>query len=941
MRNAFVVCPFSLFVNIMLNRLFLIVMFAALLGLPLGVTAQKTERLPSVKVREYKLKNGLRVILHRDTSTPIVSVGTWYHVGSKNEAAGRTGFAHLFEHMMFQGSKNYDADYFTPLTEAGGTVNGTTNVDRTWYFETVPSNFLELALFMEADRLGNLLPAMTQEKLDNQRDVVKNERRQRVDNQPYGTAFEKITQIMFPQGHPYHWTTIGSLEDLQAASMDDVKAFFRQYYTPNNTILVLSGDFDEKQAKGWIEKYFAWMPKGDAIQRPNNAQPTLDKEIRTTVEDNVPLARRYFVWHGVREFAPDEAALDFLTFILSTGRTSRLQSNLVYGKEMAQNVGAFVARNEIAGTVQIQATARPGKSLDDIEKEIDAEIARLKAMPPTAEEMSRALNSIESQSVAGLSTVLGKASQLTSFAGYVGKANWFQRDLDRYRKVTAADVQRVANTYFGANRLVLTYTPRTGEAPRASRGADRPTSVKSEKRDDAKIAEQAAKLPQPGPDPKLTLPPIEKTKLANGMEIWMVDHRELPLVAMNMVFRTGSVDEPATRTGVAGMASSLLDDGTTTRSAADIANQLQAIGANIGSGSGFDSTNVTLNTLSKNLDKAIDIYADVIRNPSFPANEVESLRARSLVGLKQQRSNPNAIGATVFNKVLYGGHPYGRSDTEATVKAITRDDLITYYNATYRPNNAVLIVVGSFDKAGLKAKLESAFAAWKPGDIGHNDLPQAEPPAKTGIYLVDRPNAAQSVVGIGQPGISRSHPDYFKVLLMNSILGGGITARISMNLREDKGYTYGANSSFAFRRGPGPFRAGGDMQTAVTKESVWELMKEIKGVRGEIPITQKELDYYKQRLIRLTPSGFETPNAISNQLASLVTYDLPPGYFNEYIQRVNAVTLDDVNYAAKHYLDPAKMAIVIVGDRKLIEPKLAELGYPLTILDVDGNTVTQ
>src|SRR5688572_17693592 len=322
--------------------------------------AQKNgQKLPQLKIRQYQLPNGLRVVLHEDRSTPIVAVNTWYHVGSKNEETGRTGFAHLFEHMMFQGSRNYNSDYFKPLQEAGGSVNGTTNQDRTWYFETVPSNFLELAIMLEADRLGGLLEAMTQEKLDNQRDVVKNERRQRVDNQPYGTAFEKIGEIMYPKGHPYNWTTIGSLDDLQAATLDDVKSFFRRYYVPNNTVLVLSGDFDEKQARGWVEKYFGPIPSGtETINRPKNAMPKMDKEIRTTVEDAVPLPRRYMAWHSVPQFSADEAALDMLGYILSTGRSSRLQSNLVYGKEMAQQIVAGNGTNENGGTLQSQATAR-------------------------------------------------------------------------------------------------------------------------------------------------------------------------------------------------------------------------------------------------------------------------------------------------------------------------------------------------------------------------------------------------------------------------------------------------------------------------------------------------------------------------------------------------------------------------------------------------------
>lgn len=905
-----------------------------------SVSAQNSVKLPPIKVKEYKLKNGLRVIFHQDRSTPVVAVNVWYHVGSKNEEPGRTGFAHLFEHMMFQGSKNYNTDYFTPLQEAGGTINGTTNQDRTVYYEVVPSNFLELALFLEADRLGGLLEAMTQEKLDNQRDVVKNERRQRVDNQPYGTAFEKIGEIMYPKGHPYNWSTIGSLEDLSAASMDDVKSFFRQYYTPNNTVLVVAGDFDEKQAKQWVDKYFGPIAKGSPITRPNPKMPQLEKEIRTTVDDPLaPLPRRFMVWHSVPQYTADEPALDILSYILSTGRTSRLQSNIVYGKEMAQTIGAFNSTSEIGGMFQVMITARPGRSLDEIEKEVDAELERIKNTPPTADEMNRALTSIESQTIYGLQTVLGKGSQISTFAGYLGKPSYFQQDLDRYRRVTAADVQRVAKTYLTDKRLIMSYMPAKAAGSQGTRAANRPSSVKTEKVDDKLIAEQTAKLPKPGPDPRLVLPPIEKTKLSNGLEVWMVEQKELPIVSMNLVLKTGSAGEPDDKTGVAGFTTGLLNTGTKTRSATEIANQLQSIGASFGAGSSWDSTGISMQTLTRNLDKALDIYADVIVNPIFDAKEFETQRARSLVGLRQQKANPNAIANTVYNKVLYGSQPYGRDSTETEIKSITRDDIVKYYESTFRPNNGVLIVVGDFNKATLKDSLEKKFADWKPGTVADAAVPNAEKLSGTGIYLVDRPDSAQSVVSIGHVGIERSNPDYFPVVVMNSILGGAFTSRINMNLREDKGYTYGARTSFAFRKGAGPFTAAADVQTAVTKESVAEFMKELKGIRGAIPVTQKELDYNKQSLIRRYPSGFETVGGISSQLAGIAVYGLSDSYFNDYIANINAVTIDDINRVAAKYLDPEKMAIVIVGDRKVIEPGLKELGFPITLMDTEGNIV--
>jgi zinc protease len=904
--------------------------------------AQKNDKLPPIKYQEITLKNGLRVIMHEDRSTPIVAVNVWYHVGSKNEVTGRTGFAHLFEHMMFQGSKNYDADYFTPLQEAGANINGSTNSDRTNYYQVVPSNFLELALFMEADRMGGLLEAMTIEKLNNQRDVVKNERRQRVDNQPYGTAGERIGEIMFPKGHPYNWSVIGSLDDLSAASLEDVKGFFRQYYVPNNASLVIAGDFDPKQAKQWAEKYFGPIAKGAEITRPNPARPALDKETRVTVEDAVPLPRVYMVWHSVPQGDKDEAALDMLGSILSNGRGSRLQSNLVYEKKLAQNIGAFNGTREVAGTFQVTATASPMKTLEEIEREINVEIERIQKTAPSADELSRSLNQIEAGTIFGLQNILGKADSLNSNAVFYGKPDLFQKQLDEYRAVTPADIQRVANTYLTKNRLVMSYMPRKGEAkmPTMSAAANKPTSVAGD--DKKKAAPDASKLPKAGADPKFSLPPIEKAKLSNGLEVWTVRQNELPIVSMNMVFKTGGTFEPAAKSGVSSMTATLLDDGTKTRSALDIENQLQAIGASLNANTGWDSTGVSLSTLTKNLDKALDIYADVIVNPSFPETELETVRRRTLAGFTIRKANPNAISGVVYDRVLYGkDHPYGRqlSGDETSIKNLSRSDLVGFYESTYRPNNAVLIVVGDIDSKTLMPKLEKAFANWKPGTVSNGTLPTAQMRDKAGIFLVDKPNAAQSVISIGQIGVSRDNPDYFPLQVMNSILGGQFSARVNMNLREDKGYTYGARTGYAFRRGAGPFSASADVQTAVTKESVAEFLKELRGIRGEIPVTAKELDYNKQSLIRAYPRGFETVGQISGQLSNLVVYGLPDSYFNDFISKVNAVTLDDVNRVANKYLTPDKLAIVVVGDRKTIEPGLKELGLDLELLDTEGNPV--
>ena len=922
----------------MRNQRISIYLLIAILAMSLSTFAQS---LPTINVKEYKLKNGLTVVMHQDHSTPIVAVNMFYHVGSKNEAPGRTGFAHLFEHMMFQGSGNY-IDGWRAVDEMGGSVNGTTDQDRTFYYETIPTNMLERTLYMEADRMGNLLAAMDQAKLDNQRDVVKNERRQRVDNVPYGAMSEMQLEVMYPEGHPYRWDVIGSMADLSAASIDDIKSFFRTYYVPNNTVMAISGDFNEKQTMAWIETYFGKIKAGKPIVRPNVPEPQLSSVIRKSYEDPFANASRISLsWASIPQYAPDEAPLDILASVLSNGRGSRLQSNLLYKNELVANVQASNNTSEIAGLFQISATARSGKTLDEIESAINTELERIKKDGPTPDEITRSITQREAQAIYGLQTVFGKGSALANYAGYLGQPNYFQANLDRYRKVTADDVKRVANKYLGANHLVLTAVP--PKTPPAPAKTDKPASTETKKKDKALIAKQEAMLPKVGPDPKFTLPAIEKTKLSNGLNVWIVRQSELPIVSMNLVINAGGMLESADKSGVASMTASMLNQGTKTRSALDISNGLAAIGASVGAGASFDSSTVSMQTLTKNLDPALGYFADEVVNPAFPDTEFKSLKGRTLNFFRQRKASATAVAGVVYDKVLYGDQAYGRqlSGDEKTVAAMTRDDLANFYAANYRPNNATLIVVGDVQSADIKSQLEKAFAGWKAGDVKATNISDQHMAAKPAIYLVDKPGAAQSSVSIGAVGIERSNPDYYAVQVMNSILGGGGTARLFMNLREDKGYTYGAYSRFTPRRGAGPFSASGEIQTISTKEAVQEFLKELNGMRGTRPISQAELDVNKQGFIRRFPAGFETVGGISGQLANLVVYGLPDSYFNDYIAKINAVTADDVNRVANKYLDPSKMAIVIVGDKKVVEPGLKELGWPMVYLDVDGNVVSK
>ena len=908
--------------------------------------------LPPIPFTEFTLPNGLRVILHEDHSVPIVAVNVWYHVGSKNEVPGRTGFAHLFEHMMFQGSKNYDDDYFRPLQTIGGTLNGSTNPDRTNYFEVVPSNYLERALFMEADRMGGLLEALTEEKLANQRDVVKNEKRQNYDNRPYGLASARIAEILYPPAHPYHWLTIGALEDLTAASMNDVKGFFRRFYTPNNASLVIAGDINPREARALVTKHFGSIPRGPATNPVKAGQPVIGTEIRRTMQDQVSLPRLYMVWHTVPEYSADDAALDVLAAILADGKSSRLERALVYDQQIAQAVTASQQSREIAGTMQISVTAKRGASLDSIEAVVKREIARIAAEAPTRQAVDQVYNEIEAAFVYNLQTVQGKADRMNAYATFRGNPGFFEEHLRRYRAVTPADVQRVARRYLTDKRLVFTVVPgtRSTQAPRvatqsAEPGVQAPAS--SSTRTTAAAAARDAALPAGGPPPRFTLPQIQRRQLTNGLEVLIVEHHELPVVTFNLAIKSGSAADPADRAGLASAVASLLDDGTATRSAIDIAEQLKAIGANLTTSTSWDASTITLTTLTRHADRALGIFGDVLLNPAFAEAEVSRFKASRLTALAQRRDDATAIASVVYPAILYGtNHPYGRpaQGDEASTRVLTSADARAFYAARYLPNNSTLIVVGDVRPDEILPKLEQTLGTWKPGVAPVVSL--TSPPArdKSIIYLVDRPGAAQSVLNIGHVGVPRSSADYFPILVLNHILGGQFISRVNLNLRENKGYTYGARTLFDYRHGAGPFAATAGVQTAVTKESVGEFLKELRGIRGEIPVTAEELANAKRGLTLGYPRGFETPAQIAARLSDVAVYGLPANYFDNYVSNIERVTLADINRVANSSIDPNRLAILVVGDRKVIEPSLRELAglaSTITLLDTEGRPVSE
>jgi zinc protease len=901
--------------------------------------------IPELKVETYTLPNGLTVILHQDHKTPVVSVNVLYKVGSKDEKPGRTGFAHLFEHMMFQGSKNHDSEYFLPLEKLGAELNGGTAEDDTDYYETVPTNALELALWLEADRMGFLPVAMTQQKLDNQRDVVKNERRQVVDNVPYGQAEEALLQVLYPLEHPYHHSVIGSMADLSAASLQDVEAFFRTYYVPNNALLCIAGDFSREQAKEWVAKYFGPLGRGQDVKPLPSAVPTVSAPRVIRMTDAVSLPRVQLIWPSVPAKHADEPALDVLAAVLGgLSKENRLFRALMYDRQLAANVSASHPTRLLAGTFEVEIYARPGESLDALVKIADAEIERLKNEGPSALEVKKVQNDRESSLIMGLQSATRTASVLNRSMAMFGDPLGYRTEVEKMFAVTPDDVKRVARQYLGAGRIVLEVVPGAPAArpPEASVDRSKQLPLVAPKLADVKDTFDRSVMPRLGTPPRFTAPSCERRTLANGLKLLIVERHELPIVTFDLIVMSGETSAPKGKEGLASLAASLLDEGTKTRSSLQIAGELAEIGASLVSGGERESTTVSLTTLTRHLDRGLELYADVILNPIFPESELRRLKLQRLAQLKARYDDAEQTAAAVFPRLIYGlEHSYGRPDmgTSESVESITRDDAVSFYERIMVPGNATMIIVGDVQPDTIAATIEARLQAWKPGPLPESPStsPPKSPPAPA-VYLIDKKGAAQSVLKVGRIGAARKSPDFFSLRVMNAVLGGQFASRLNLNLREDKGYSYGADSSFSFTRGPGPFEATATVQTAVTKESLAEIMKELTEINGKRPVTDAELAFAKQGIIQGFPSRFETTFGVAGQFAVVVSNDLPVDELVHYQERIEAVTKHDVDRVAREYITPGTMSILIVGDQSKIEKPLRSLPFvkAIELLDNEG-----
>jgi predicted Zn-dependent peptidase len=888
----------------MLHRCFAPALLAAL---SLSALAQ------DVKVEKYRLPNGMTVILHEDHTVPVVTINTWFYVGSKDEPERRSGFAHLFEHLMFMGTQRVPTGQFDVIMEsAGGSNNASTAEDRTNYYSTGPSNLLPTLLWLDAERLEALGKNIDQKKLDLQRDVVKNERRQGVDNAPYGEAFEAINGLMFPPGHPYHTSVIGSHEDLTAASVSDVQNFFSTFYVPNNASLVVAGDFNSAAIKPMIALLFGTLPRGnDIVRKTVSPLPPLGLK-RVTMVDQVQQAQTIMVWHSPAAYKPGDAEMNLAASVLADGVNGRLYKDLVIDKKLATEVSAFQDSKLLGSMFYVIATAAEGVSLDQLETEVDRVLKDFTSKGPTKEELQRQSNQLEYGVLSSLQSIGSKADRLNEYQFYYGDPNSFEKDLARYRSATPSSVRSVAaKTLDPENRLILRVIPQQ-ETPEQN-----PRDVKPEL---APSASFAPAVPQ-------------ESTLSNGVKLVYFQRADVPLMTLSAQFLAGSALDPAEKTGETELMADMLSEGAGTRTSSQFQTDLDLLGANFSAGSDLESTTATLNVLARNFDEALPLFADALLRPRFDASEWERVRRVTVASLQQQNDDPGAVSRKVAMREFFGlDNPAGRSATEESVQALTLEDVKGAYWRTIRPDTVAFFAAGSLPREQVEALLNKAFADWK-----SQGAPPAKPvyssPANQSlkVVLVDRPGAEQTTVRFIMPGVAYSDPSRQALAALGVALGGSFTSRLNQNLREDKGYTYGAGSRFVFDPSFGYVIASADVRTDVTGASLKEFLAEFSKIRaGNVTAEETGKASSSQRTDLI--QSMASIQGLTRVAMALRENGQPVNGVVEELKGMEGVTSERINTLAHDALPLEKAVLVLVGDREAILPQLQGLDLPAPVV---------
>jgi zinc protease len=898
-------------------------------------SARAAAHAPEIKYERYKLSNGLEVLLHEDHKLPIVSVDIWYHVGPVKERAGRTGFAHLFEHMMFEGSKHVGEKAHIKYLEGMGAtdINGTTSFDRTNYFETVPANQLETALWLESDRMGFLLDTLDRAKLANQRDVVRNEKRQG-EGRPYGVVDEQVYHELFPKSHPYYANVIGSHADVEAVRLADVHEFFTQYYAPNNATMAIAGDYDPAAIKGLVEKYFGPIPTGPSVAVTPVVTPPITAEKRAVVTDTVQLPKVILAWLSAPAFTPGDAEGDVAAAALGGGKSSRLYREMVYKQQIAQSAFCFNFSLSLASVFECQLIAKPGVTPEKLEAEAEKIIDGLAESGPTAAEVERARNREETGLISGLQRLGGfggVADQLNYYNQYTGDPGYLSKDIARYDAVTQASVQKFAQATLGKDQRVVVYgvpgKKVLDDVPRSPEDTDANVKVAPAHTPEFEASQEwRATAPKAGPERALVLPKPTVFTLSNGLTVYLVERHELPIVSAQLLTLAGNAGNPPDRPGLAGITAALLTEGTEKHTAEEIADEAALLGTDLSSYSDADSAGLSLSLLSKHIGRGMELVADSAEHPAFPATDLERIRTNRITGLLQQHDNPMqlAMRAGILN--LYGDaspYAYDSLGTADSLKAITRDRVSSFYSSHYGPKTSLLELTGDVTPAEAHKLAEEAFGKWS-STAAPVALPAAPAAPERKILLVDKPGSPQTALIAYGVGLPRSSPDYPAATVMNTMLGGLFSSRINMNLREEHGYTYGAFSYFRFYRGTGPYVTGAQVRSDVTAPAAEQLFKELDGIHTR-PLTDVELRQAKDSIIRSLPGSFESDFSVNGQLATLWLFGLPLDYYSKLPAQIEGVTSADAQAAAAKYIHPENLLVIAVGDKAKIEAGLTDL----------------
>ncbi|HEY6337542.1 MAG TPA: pitrilysin family protein [Candidatus Sulfotelmatobacter sp.] len=880
-----------------------------------------------IPYQKFVLDNGLTLIVHEDHKAPIVAVNFWYHVGSKNEKLGKTGFAHLFEHLMFGGSEHAKGSFIQAFDAVGATdQNGTTNEDRTNYFENVPTSAFDYTLWMEADRMGFL--DLSQKTLDLQRGVVQNEKRQD-ENEPYALAEEEINKNTYPTGHPYSWPVIGDMADLDAASFKDVQEWFKTYYGPSNVVLVIAGDIDASTAKAKVEKYFGDIPPGPPVTHQQAWIAKMTGTHRSVTQDRVPLPRVYMTWNVPQFASADSDYLRLVSACLGQGKTSRLYKRLVYDDQIASDVNVDQDAREIGGQFYIQATARPGHNLDEVEKEINEELARFIKDGPTAEELQRVQTQYLANFLRGIERIGGfggKSDRLAQYATFTGNPDGYKITLQRVREATREDLKAAANRWLSDGVYIVQVVPF------ADYKADKTEADRS-------------KTPALSTPPELKLPQLQRASLSNGLKIILAERHEVPLVHLWLATDAGYAADQFAKPGTAKLTATMLTDGTATKNALQVNDQAALLGANLTGYSNLDFSYVSLSALKAKLEPSLDLFADVILNPSFPEADFKREQKLQLDAIEQEQKDPVQMALRVFPGLIYGpGHAYGNpltgSGTTASTQAITREDLEKFHQVWFRPNNATLVVVGDTTLAELTPKLEKLFAGWKPGQIPAKNLSTVKLASEPVVYILDKPNATQSMIITGHVSVPANTPHEIAIQAMNDDLGGLFSSRLNMNLREDKHWAYGSGSFFWGARAQRPLFIYAPVQTDKTKESIVEVNKEIHGIVKDRPVTAEELARVQANETLSLPGSRETIGSVGQSILDILQYGWSDDYYNTMAGKIRALKTTDLDAAANQVIHPEGMVWVVVGDRAKIEQGIKDLNIgKIRLIDADGKPI--